>query len=154
MWESIIHETHKPNDRETAIRDWTARFGRRPPKNLSTVFLARALAFEDQCQQTSALKQLLKRVQKELQGSLKTASTGPGLAAGSHLVREWNGRTYQVEVLDNGFVMDGRTYRSLSAIASKITGTNWSGPRFFGLVKQHVPSSTSSGVTRSGVATP
>ncbi|MBS8262811.1 DUF2924 domain-containing protein [Roseibium polysiphoniae] len=154
MRESIIHETHKLNERETAIRDWTARFGRRPPKNLSTVFLARALAFEDQCQQTSALKQLSKRVQRELEGGFKAMTTGTGLAAGSHLVREWNGRTYQVEVLDNGFVMDGRTYRSLSAIASKITGTNWSGPRFFGLVKRRVPSSTSFGMTQSGAANP
>ncbi|CAN0598926.1 unnamed protein product, partial [Ectocarpus sp. 12 AP-2014] len=126
----------EPIDREDPIREWIQQFGSRPPKNLSVLFMRRALAFEDQCQQTSALKQLSKRVQRELEGGFKTASTGPGLAAGSHLVREWNGRTYQVEVLDNGFVMDGRTYRSLSAIASKITGTNWSGPRFFGLVKR------------------
>lgn len=55
------------------------------------------------------------------------------LSAGHHLVREWNGRTYQVEVLDKGFRMDGKTHRSLSAIARKITGAEWSGPRFFGL---------------------
>ncbi len=53
--------------------------------------------------------------------------------AGTHLVREWNGRTYQVEALDKGFRLDGKTYRSLSAIAKKITGAHWSGPRFFGL---------------------
>jgi hypothetical protein len=52
---------------------------------------------------------------------------------GAHLVREWNGRTYQVEVLNDGYRMDGRTWPSLSAIAKHITGTTWSGPRFFGL---------------------
>ena len=52
---------------------------------------------------------------------------------GSRLLREWNGRMYAVDVLDKGFVMDGRTYRSLSAVAKRITGTDWSGPRFFGL---------------------
>lgn len=52
---------------------------------------------------------------------------------GTHLVREWNGRTYQVEVLENGFRLDGKYYRSLSAIARKITGAHWSGPRFFGM---------------------
>ncbi len=52
---------------------------------------------------------------------------------GAHLVREWNGRTYQVEVLPKGFQMDGREWPSLSAIAKHITGTTWSGPRFFGL---------------------
>jgi hypothetical protein len=55
------------------------------------------------------------------------------LRPGTHLVREWNGRTYQIEVLDDGFQMDGKRYRSLSAIARKITGAHWSGPRFFGL---------------------
>lgn len=52
---------------------------------------------------------------------------------GSHLVREWNGRTYQVEVVDGGYIMDGRSWRSLSAVARYITGARWSGPRFFGV---------------------
>ena len=44
-----------------------------------------------------------------------------------------NGRTYQVEVIDNGYRFDGKTYPSLTTIAKRITGTHWSGPRFFGL---------------------
>ena len=52
---------------------------------------------------------------------------------GTHLVREWNGRTYRVEVTDEGYVLDGTTYGSVSAVAKRITGTAWSGPRFFGL---------------------
>jgi hypothetical protein len=52
---------------------------------------------------------------------------------GSRLIREWNGRRYVVEVVTQGFVMDGKAYRSLSAIAFRIIGTRWSGPRFFGL---------------------
>ena len=55
------------------------------------------------------------------------------VSAGTHLVREWNGRTYQVEVIDNGYRFDGKTYPSLTTIAKRITGTHWSGPRFFGL---------------------
>ena len=55
------------------------------------------------------------------------------LKPGTRLMREWNGRTYQVEVVLGGFVMEGRTYRSLSAIAKHITGAHWSGPRFFGI---------------------
>ena len=51
----------------------------------------------------------------------------------SHLIREWNGRTYRVDVKAEGFVMDGKAYKSLTAIAQRITGTRWSGPRFFGL---------------------
>jgi hypothetical protein len=52
---------------------------------------------------------------------------------GTRLMREWNGRMHLVDVTDNGFVFDGKTYRSLSAIARRITGAHWSGPRFFGL---------------------
>ena len=49
------------------------------------------------------------------------------------MVREWNGKTHVVEVVDEGFAWQGQTYRSLSAIASLITGCRWSGPRFFGI---------------------
>ena len=52
---------------------------------------------------------------------------------GTHIVRDWNGRTYLLEVSRDRFEMDGRTWPSLSAIAKHITGTTWSGPRFFGL---------------------
>jgi hypothetical protein len=48
-------------------------------------------------------------------------------------MREWQGRTYDVLALDDGFSWQGMHYRSLSAIARKITGTAWSGPLFFGL---------------------
>ncbi|MFK0689896.1 DUF2924 domain-containing protein [Mesorhizobium sp. IMUNJ 23033] len=53
--------------------------------------------------------------------------------AGSRLMREWNGQMHIVEVVDDGFVLDGKTYGSLSAVARRITGAHWSGPRFFGL---------------------
>ena len=58
------------------------------------------------------------------------------LAAGARLVREWHGRTHSVEVLRQGFLFEGKAYRSLSEIARYITGSHWSGPRFFGLIKK------------------
>jgi hypothetical protein len=61
------------------------------------------------------------------------ANTRASLQPGARLVREWNGRTYIVEVTDDGFLHDDKHYRSLSAIARAITGAHWSGPRFFGL---------------------
>jgi hypothetical protein len=48
-------------------------------------------------------------------------------------MREWNGRIHVVDVVADGYRLDGKTYRSLSAVAKRITGTHWSGPRFFGL---------------------
>ena len=55
------------------------------------------------------------------------------LTPGTRLIREWNGRTIAVEVLEEGFLWEERTYRSLSEIARAVTGAHWSGPRFFGL---------------------
>jgi hypothetical protein len=55
------------------------------------------------------------------------------LSLGTRLIRDWSGRSHVVEVIEGGFVYDSQLYRSLTAIARKITGAHWSGPRFFGL---------------------
>jgi hypothetical protein len=55
------------------------------------------------------------------------------IRAGSVLVREWRGVTRRVLVRDEGFEHEGKEYRTLSEVARAITGTRWSGPRFFGL---------------------
>ncbi len=56
------------------------------------------------------------------------------LTTGTRLVREWNGRTISVEVVDDHFIWNDAPYRSLSEIARAVTGTRWSGPRFFGII--------------------
>ena len=55
------------------------------------------------------------------------------LKPGTVLVREYQGERHAVTVVANGFVWREATYASLSTIARAITGTNWNGPRFFGL---------------------
>jgi hypothetical protein len=55
------------------------------------------------------------------------------LTPGTRLIREWNGLTISVDVTEEGFAYDNRTWRSLSEIARYVTGAHWSGPRFFGL---------------------
>ena len=59
-----------------------------------------------------------------------------GIKPGTRLVRSWGGKTHSVLVTDDGFLFDGQSYRSLSAIAETITGARWSGPRFFGLTRR------------------
>jgi len=56
-----------------------------------------------------------------------------GTKPGTLLVREWEGTLQRVMVLEQGFAWNGQTYDSLSKVARAITGTNWNGPRFFGL---------------------
>lgn len=63
----------------------------------------------------------------------KARAPSPALKPGGRLIREWNGVTHVVDVLDDQFVWKSNSYRSLSAIAREITGAHWSGPRFFGL---------------------
>jgi Protein of unknown function (DUF2924) len=53
---------------------------------------------------------------------------------GSVLIREWHGISHRVTVLADCVMLRGTRYRSLSEVARKITGTRWSGPRFFGLI--------------------
>lgn len=127
-------------DREACLNAWLRQFGHPPPKHVSVQFMRKALAYETQARQLGSHSNVVRRV---LQSALKDTPTGRGRAStrsartqlrpGTHLVREWNRRSYQVEVLDEGFRMDGKTYRSLTAIARKITGALWSGPRFFGV---------------------
>jgi hypothetical protein len=52
---------------------------------------------------------------------------------GTRLVREWNGVEHTVTVMKDGFDWQGRRFKSLSAVAKAITGTQWNGYRFFGL---------------------
>ena len=66
--------------------------------------------------------------------SQRVSSRQVTLRAGTRLVREWNGRTISVEVVDDHFVWNDAPYRSLSEVARAVTGTRWSGPRFFGIV--------------------
>ncbi len=66
------------------------------------------------------------------------APAAPALVPGTRLVRTWHGRSQEVTVLDGGraFRYRDQTYTSLSEIARLITGTRWSGPRFFGVVSR------------------
>lgn len=74
---------------------------------------------------------------RSVAGALRSSGNGqPAIIAtkpGTRLVRSWNGRTISAQVSEDGFLFEDRIYRSLSAIAREVTGTAWSGPRFFGL---------------------
>ena len=53
--------------------------------------------------------------------------------SGTRLIRDYQGVEHCVTVRDNDFEYQGRPYKSLSAIARAITGTQWNGLAFFGL---------------------
>lgn len=124
-------------DRADLLDCWRDVIGTPPPKNLSAPFLRRALAFELQCQAHGGPKaRTLEDLDRIAAGSASHASVGTRLRPGAKLAREWQGRTWTVEVIDGGFLMGGERYALLTALARKITGACWSGPRFFGLTAE------------------
>ena len=120
--------------------EWRRHYGRVPPSRLSQGLLRMSIAYRIQESQLGGLKPATKRKLLSL-GSRASSSSGvkrktsSSLRPGTKLIREWQGRTRSVTVMEKGFEFEGRWYRSLSEIAREITGAHWSGPRFFGLTR-------------------
>jgi len=108
-----------------------------PPLGLSRDLLIRALANQLQERSYGGVSRALRRRLQNLAGASENATMAvdPGLSlkAGTTLVRQWRGQTHTVLVRKDGFEHEGQRYRSLTAIAERITEAHWSGPRFFGL---------------------
>jgi hypothetical protein len=115
---------------------WQRAFDKAPPHFLSMLFMRKALIWDAQCKLYGGVPANLKRALKAVaDGKTPRAVPTPVLRPGTQLVREWNGRSHQVDVTKDGYRYNGDTHKSLSAIALLITGTIWSGPRFFGLTR-------------------
>jgi hypothetical protein len=112
-------------------RRWRAVFGRKPPAGLSTDLLGRMIAMRIQEQAFGGLD----RESLSFLDGLARRGVPPRrhLKPGTVLLREYHGQRHTVTVGREGFDWQGTTYPSLSAIARAITGTAWSGPRFFAL---------------------
>lgn len=117
--------------------EWRRVHKSAPPAAFTANLLIRGITYRLQEQSLGKLPIEFRRELDQLAGiGAKTAhpdkKKGP-LRQGSRLVRRWRGISYSVTVLDGEFEYHDRRYRSLSEIAREITGTRWSGPRFFGL---------------------
>ena len=142
--------------RDGLLELWADHFGLPPPKAASRPLLERAVAYAMQERQSGGLSSRSRRdliriagqsngrkrreiVDMKAHGNKMTArprrteAATLSLQPGMRLVREWQGRSHVVDVQKDGFVWNGKTYRSLSSVASGITGAKWSGPRFFRL---------------------
>lgn len=119
---------------------WLSLFGTAVPSNMSRGlqrrFLAHALQVRAEGDLPAALAARLDRI-----AAGKDRPTAPVLQSGGRLLRQWNGITHVVDVTKDGYLWNGGTHRSLSAIARAITGARWSGPRFFGLTSASAPPS-------------
>ena len=124
---------------------WRELFGTEPPGYRRDRMVAR-LAYRVQELRFGGLsdsaKGRLEQIAEEVDGpvrkdgkvrAMRRRKQAGELTAGTRLVREWQGQPIEVTVLDSGFEYAGRQFRSLSAIARLVTGTNWNGPAWFGL---------------------
>jgi hypothetical protein len=116
---------------------WKNLYGKQPG-GLSRSFLIKAIAYRLQEQAFGALKpstrRALARVAEEAAaGSSPKRPPVRKAEMGTILVRQWQGNAHRVTVLGDGVSFNGKRYPSLSEVAREITGSRWSGPRFFGL---------------------
>ncbi len=111
---------------------------RQMPARLSRDLLVRTIGWKLQEQVYGCSPPALTRKLERLAAQLERSGTldierEANLKPGTALVREWRGETYRVTATHDGFLYEGRPFESLSEVARAITGTRWSGPRFFGL---------------------
>ena len=117
---------------------WRSLYGIEPPPRSSRKLLTSAIAYRIQERALGGLKpsvrRLLERASEDT-GSRRILPTRPVTRAstGTVLIRDWQGKSHHVTVLDGGVLYRNRSYRSLSQVARVITGCRWSGPLFFGL---------------------
>ena len=112
-------------------RQWRLVFGRVPPAGLTKDLLGRMIAARLQERAFGGLDRDSLRFLEGLARHQRPPRRQ--LKPGTVLVREYQGRRHTVTTVRDGFEWQGTTYPSLSAIARAITGTSWSGPRFFAL---------------------
>ena len=121
-----------------ALKDrWRELYGRPPPSRLGRLLMVRGIAYRMQEQVLGdlepATRRRIARAADDIAAGRAPSKSPSTIKAGTRLLREWQGVTHEVIVLEDGVKYRGEVWRSLSAVAREITGTRWSGPLFFGL---------------------
>jgi hypothetical protein len=132
---------------------WKTLFGHPAPKSLRRNFLARAVAYQMQVEAYGGLSDATKRRLREIANAVRTGDASAMLGSsrikpGTQMIRQWQNTTHTVTALAEGFDWNGRTYKSLSAVANAITGTNWNGFAFFGIKRAPSGNKNASGPRR------
>ena len=136
---------------------WRKLFRSSAPPHLPRYLLLRIIAYRIQANAYGGLDRetarYLDRIGKDYQkrraaGEITSGKNPPpvppvpekrSLKPGTILAREHDGVLHRVIVAEGGFTWNDAKYRSLSEVARAITGTNWNGPRFFGLRDRKEP---------------
>jgi hypothetical protein len=135
-----------PNlERSKLLELWVENFGRKPAAGTRRELLVPILAYRIQERAYGGLKpETLARLRKIALALEKNPKAkildNSGLNHGTRISRTWRGVTHEVTVSSGWFEYRGKTYKNLSEIARLITGTRWSGPKFFGMRERSVES--------------
>ena len=127
-------------DKAQLLVVWAENFSKDPPPNLRKELMVPILAYRMQEREFGGLSHAARRRLQVVAASLRTdkpLQEKPDSApqTGTRLLRVWRSETHEVIATGSGYEYRGRTYSSLSRIAREITGTQWSGPLFFGVRK-------------------
>jgi hypothetical protein len=118
--------------------EWRRLYRGHPPKKISRDLLELGVAWKLQERVLGGPGPIVRRRLVDLAETMATKgdlakARAVTLRPGARLVRAWHGQVHEVVVVEHGFQWRGQRWRSLTAIAHAITGSHWSGPRFFGL---------------------
>src|ERR1700722_17041594 len=120
---------------------WQKMFKKPAPLGIRREFLVPFLAYKIQENAYGGLsprtRAELRRIAKDIEDSRSSGGQPHRvqMKTGMRLLREWRGQMHEVFITESGYEYHGVSYRSLSELARKITGTRWSGPAFFKLDK-------------------
>jgi hypothetical protein len=118
------------------LRTWRELSSNDPPADIRKELMVQLLAYRIQEQEFGPLSHESRRRLIEIAsttGEGRLASRRVKIKPGTRLVREWKHQIHVVNVEEGHYEYKGILYASLSEVARLITGTRWSGPRFFGL---------------------
>ena len=115
---------------------WAGLWGKQPHKGIGRAMLEKSIAFKRWEKETGGLavadKKHLDRLVKAYQADPTSLDNlSQNLKPGTRLIKTYKGKRHSVIVLSDGFEYNGKNWRSLSAIATHITGTRWNGRKFF-----------------------
>ncbi|WP_374596947.1 DUF2924 domain-containing protein [Brevundimonas sp.] len=110
---------------------WQVLYGTPAPPSFRCGLLARAIAYKLQAQRHGDVT--MGTAHRAVRTNKAANDHADAKPQGIKLIRSWKGELHTVEAVEGVFLYDGETYRSLSAVARKITGTQWNGLVFFGV---------------------
>ncbi len=125
--------------RKQLLELWEKLYQKAAPHGIRRELLIPFLAYRIQERAYGGLKTSTRSELRHIARELKKSKDSPNLKVrsrsktGTRIYREWRGETHEVIVTEAGYEYRGVAFRSLSQIARKITGVQWSGPAFFRL---------------------